>query len=494
MPLLASLLPPHANAHALASQPQVVQQPKSPSAAWTLCTLIAVSVLGISQAACRRFVALPLDAKAKASALAPPDLARVEIQAMELRHPILKPLRINFSDGLSPEEAAVVAVVANPDLRALRDQRALAAAQLLDAGLLPDPVLSYAQDVPAGANGPGFVTARTTQLSLDLTGMLTRGLRRRTARSEQRAVDLEVAWGEWQVAEAAKLSVHRIRSLESMTALGDEAAKLLADDLQAVEKSAASGGAPIGDVAAMQAAYDAGRRNALTLRQLGDHERQTLNALLGLAPDTQVPLEHPQGKRAWSGMTSEKDLVAGLDRRLDLVALQHGYESQDARLRLAIWSQFPNIGLSLSRATDTSNVLTHGFGVALSLPIFNRGQGAVAVAEATRQQLLDQYQARLFHARQDLGQILSDLQVAARMIAAAEGALPALAAQAEAADAAFKKGTLDLLGRNQAWLALLAQRGSVAGLHLYLDDLGVALETVAGRILPPHLPAEETSK
>lgn len=432
-----------------------------------------------------------MDAKAKASALAPPDLARVEIQAKELRHPILKPLQIDFSDGLSPEEAAVVAVVANPDLKALRDQRGLAAAQLLEAGLLPDPVLSLSQDVPTGDNGPGLVTARATQLSLDLTGMLTRGLRRRAAQSQQRAVDLEVAWAEWQVAEAAKLSVHRIRSLETLATLGKEAAKLLADSLQAVEKSAASGSAPIGDVTSARAALDAGQRNALALGQLRDHERQSLNALLGFAPDTQVLVERPHGTRTGFRIPSEKDVLAALDQRLDLVALQQGYESQDVRLRLAVWSQFPNIGLSLGRASDTSGIVTHGYGVGVSLPLFNRGRGAVAVEEATRQQLHDQYLARLFQARQDLAQILLDLKVVTQLIATAESALPVMASQSKASDAAFGKGSLDLVSRNQARLALLSQQGSVAGLQLSMDELRVALEIASGRILSHDLATRE---
>ena len=111
--------------------------------------------------------------------------------------------------------------------------------------------------------------------------------------------------------------------------------------------------------------------------------------------------------------------------------------------------------------------------------------------EATRQQLHDQYQARLFHGRQDLAQILSDLKAVARLIATAEAALPALAAHGEASDAAFRKGSLDLVSRNQARLMLLYQEGSRAGLQLSLDELGVALEIAAGRILPCDLTAGE---
>jgi outer membrane protein TolC len=201
-------------------------------------------------------------------------------------------------------------------------------------------------------------------------------------------------------------------------------------------------------------------------------------------------MEQPSGKlrnkRPWEDLPAEQLMVQGLDRRIDLVALQMGYESQDARVRLAVWSQFPSIGLSLSRSRDTSNVVTRGFGVAVSLPLFNRGQGLVAIENATRQQLYDQYLARLFHARSDVAQILSDIQAVKEMIVTAEAALPALRSQAEASEAAFATGHLDLLSRNQMKVAYLVQRATLASLEANLNELGVALEIASGRTLQPE--------
>ena len=66
------------------------------------------------------------------------------MQAKEIKHPLLKPIDFDIRNGLSPDEAAVLAVIANPKLRASRDERQLAAAQLLQAGILPNPQFSYA--------------------------------------------------------------------------------------------------------------------------------------------------------------------------------------------------------------------------------------------------------------------------------------------------------------------------------------------------------------
>ena len=445
-------------------------------------SLVVLGLLG----GCKPYRALPLDQKVKDAALAAPDLAQTTIRAQELKHPLLRPLAIDLRDGLSPEEAAVLAVVANPDLKAIRDQRALAAAQLLEAGLLPDPVLAYGQDVPAGSDKAAYVTASTTQLSLDLTALLTRGLRRRAAQAEQQSVDLAVAWQEWQVAEAAKLSVYRLRALSPQVALADDLATAQEETLKAVERSSATGDAVQGDVATARAAADVARRNTLALLQARDREGHQLNALLGLPPHVVVTLEKASARQPWTKLPAEQELIQDLDQRLDLLAFQKGYASQDARVRLAVWSQFPSIGLSLSRTLDTSNVLTHGNGVAVTLRLFNRGQGLVAMENATRQQLRDQYLARLFQARSDLVQILVDLQAVKQMLATAEAAVPSLSAQAAASEAAFSQGSLDLVSRNQARVALLTQKAVVVSLEAALDEFGVALEIATGRTLQPR--------
>src|SRR5439155_363291 len=63
------------------------------------------------------------------------------------------------------------------------------------------------------------------------------------------------------------------------------------------------------------------------------------------------------------------DLLDSLDdRRLDLLALKRGYESQDATLRAAILAQFPKLTLGVNRAQDTSDVRTIGVGATLELP------------------------------------------------------------------------------------------------------------------------------
>ena len=128
---------------------------------------------------CATYHQRPLDPGAVLEAPTP---ARIEARAAALKHPLLAPLKVDLADGLSPDEAAVVAVVMSPKLRAERDRLGLARAQLLEAGLLPDPVVSGGQDFPVGGNDQGTVPAWNAGLSLDLKAILTRGARTGAAR------------------------------------------------------------------------------------------------------------------------------------------------------------------------------------------------------------------------------------------------------------------------------------------------------------------------
>jgi cobalt-zinc-cadmium efflux system outer membrane protein len=95
-------------------------------------------------------------------------MAELRILASEINHPILHPVEMKPNEGLTPNGAAVLAVLLNPSLRAIRDQRAVSSAQVLDAGLLPDPDLSFSLDVPTGGNTAGRVNAYGLGLIEDL--------------------------------------------------------------------------------------------------------------------------------------------------------------------------------------------------------------------------------------------------------------------------------------------------------------------------------------
>src|SRR5438132_1821523 len=108
---------------------------------------------------CVTYESMPLDQTTVAARLASPSMDAIRVQAKEIQHPILKPIDFDIRNGLSPDEAAILAVLANPKLRSVRDQRGIAAAQLLQVGILPNPQLSYSLGIPTGGMTQGTINA-----------------------------------------------------------------------------------------------------------------------------------------------------------------------------------------------------------------------------------------------------------------------------------------------------------------------------------------------
>ena len=104
--------------------------------------------------ACTHYQPLPLTAESIQQQLQTPSREQLTIQAAKIKHPLLKPVKFDREDGLSPDKAAILAVLRNPQLRAVRDQHGIANAQLLQAGLLPDPQVSYSFSAPSGGTAP----------------------------------------------------------------------------------------------------------------------------------------------------------------------------------------------------------------------------------------------------------------------------------------------------------------------------------------------------
>ena len=154
-------------------------------------------------------------------------LAQLQILAGQIKHPLLKPVVFELSDGLSPDEAAILAVIQNPELRAVRSKQGVADAQLLQAGLLPNPRLAYNYATVTGGLDQGKVQGYGVSLDWEFTALLTRSNKLLAAQAEQQSVNLQIAWQEWQIAQAAKLACYQLQIYDQQYTLLSESLKRL---------------------------------------------------------------------------------------------------------------------------------------------------------------------------------------------------------------------------------------------------------------------------
>lgn len=436
-------------------------------------------------AGCQHYRPEPMTAAAIEQALRPASEPVLRVEAGQLRHPLLKPVVIGDGEGLSPDTAAVLAVLANPNLRSARDRRGLADAQLLQAGLLPNPQLTASLDQPVFGSVAGTVNAYGLGLSWDMQQLLTRGARKQAATLRRAAVELDVAWQEWQVAEAAKTAVYQLATLAAQSALLAEMDARLAENLELVRRALQAGLVTELERAAAEAASNQAQANLLAVQRQTALQRLELNRLIGLPADTPIKLKPGIARAApWEDFAPESFLRELENRRLDLVALRRGYESQEATVRAAVLAQFPRLNLGVNRARDSGNVGTRGGAAALELPVFDRNQGGIALERATRRQLFDEYTARVFEARAEIARLLTEARTFQQELETARAAEPGLERLVTTYRQAVNAGQADVLSYYTAWNNLTQKRIEVLGFEQQLMQSRIALELASGRYLP----------
>lgn len=425
---------------------------------------------------CASYSAAPLP-----TGLAPPlENRRLASDAAKLEHPRLRPLAVDLAQPLSPDQLAVIAVIANPDLKAARAKANLAHAQAFQARLLPDPQVSIGLDKPL-QNDATLVIALSGALSFDTSSLYRTPLAAAQGRRADEQARLDLAWQEWQVAGQAKILGARVLGLTEQATLTNGARQRAESMLTVTLRATARGDLRGSDLEARRiAAADTAERARSAQRDLAAASLD-LNKLLGLSPGVRVQLAavsstpHPRPQIA--------QLVAlALERRLDLLALRQGYESQEAALQLAVLDQYPRLGLTLTRARDTGGVQTFGPAVSFDLPLWNRSRGGIRVAAATRAQLRAEYEARLAATRSDIAALVSGLEIGLRQRAEIAAQVGPLRDYVVSVEAAAGRGDLALSVADSSRQSLTDKEFALAVLDQALAEQRVALELAVGSL------------
>ncbi|MBE7567738.1 MULTISPECIES: TolC family protein [Acidithiobacillus] len=340
-------------------------------------------------------------------------LARMysHVQSMDLQGPF------------SGKDLGTIAVLLNPQLRAMRANLGVAQAQVFAAGLLPDPQLSLSADLPSNV-AVGYYNAYSMGLSWSLASLFTRSANLDIARAQQKSVQYQVAWQEWMQAGNTRVLARQLYYLQAQEAVAAAAARTSGKLYQAAAENLRLGDSTITTASLRQIAWLDSQDRALALgRQVMD-TRQKLNQAIGLPPKMTLNIKPPQLRKS---MPDAASLVKLADQhRLDLVALRAGYQAQEARVRRAILGQYPGFTIGFGKAADTSNIQSYSPSLTLDIPLWNRNRGAIAESEATRTQLRAAYAARLFQTRADIYRLVTDLHRLAREILPLQQQVPEL--------------------------------------------------------------------
>lgn len=393
---------------------------------------------------------------------------------------------VRINQPLSVYDVAVLAVENNPDLIATRTQRGVARAQVLEAGLLPNPSVSASYLFllnPDTAAGVLFdaVSASVTQ---DIQKTITMKGRLRTAQAAALQVDASVLWEEWQLIGKARLLVFDIVQDEKLRRVLVEYRDTLQNRFDRGSKALAEGNTTLATVAPDLAAVSDTRKALFDLERDLDSKHHDLNALLGLAPEVMVPLKTQLQVLQVDPKAVMRALNDLADRRPDLIALQLGYRSQDEKFRGALVGQFPALTFGPSYARDTSDVRSFGPQLTMDLPIFDRNQGNIAIEKTTREQLRAEFQARLSAAHSEVLASLATQRLLARQLDEERAEMPVLQGFAKQAESAMNAGNIDERAYVDLVSANYSKQQAVLTLEQQLLEQEVAVATLIGAGMP----------
>lgn len=423
---------------------------------------------------CASYAPAPLTERP--AVLAPPVAEILARETGSLDQPWLPPMTVDLTQPLDPSAIAVLAVVANPDLKAARERAGVSDAQVFAAGLLPDPTFSLGASKVL--SGPDTFLDLASALGLDLNALRVRGAVRANASAQARQVRLDLAWNEWQTAGLAQIQAARIIALERIIAIARQSESGTRSLLDRTLRAAGRGDLPADQAqGARVGAYDAAERLRLAERDLAAARLELLK-LLGLPPTTQLklapaalPPPPPDAAALFAIATA---------RRADLAALRAGYEAQEAVVRKAILDQFPTMNLTVNPQRDSAGNTKIGPSIDFTLPLWNRNRGGIAIERATRAALRAEYEARLFQTRAEIAAAVTALSVTRRQMDTAITDLPALQRFADATARAAGRGDLAPATAQTAAQALRDRETLIAQDRQALAEQAIALELLTG--------------
>ncbi|WP_284259449.1 TolC family protein [Acidocella aquatica] len=431
----------------------------------------AVWLLPLALAGCTMYHAAPLSLK-------PP----LQTSVAGLNRNLPDGTAVQLGMPLSARNVAALAVLNDPDLVAARAAHGVAQADLLSAGLLPDPVISGG--FAALISGPGSAPSITGSLMQDVSALITYSANVRAAKAGVAQVDADILWQEWQVASAAEQLCILIQGdNETLDSLRADQNALTAVNTS-TSNATASGNLTIAQSSSSLAALATTATALNNARQTLAQDQDALDALLDLQPGVVIDIKAGPVDQIDPALANEA-IATLASRRPDLIALRYGYQQADARLRAAILTQFLPVTVGAAGGSDTSKVVSIGPQVSLTLPLFNRNRGGIASATATRAQLAAQFNASLASAQGSAAALLMEIGLLQSQSTAAAQAADVASGIAANAHTAFVNGNLDALSAVSLQTASADRRREAIALRVQLLTARLSLATLLGIGLPP---------
>jgi cobalt-zinc-cadmium efflux system outer membrane protein len=305
-----------------------------------------------------------------------------------------------LATDLTVENAVRIALLNNHEVRALYAELGVAEAELVQAGLLPNPVLNANVRFGLGPSGTG------TELGLvqDVMSALQIPLKRRVAAANRAIATRGVAAALVNLALDVKVAFARLQGAAQMLELRRRVLDTAAAARTVAERQHAAGSITDLDRATAAAqSEDAKLELALAESALAG-DREDLNTLLGLWGDRTAWRIAPELPPLPRETIAEHGLeTLAVSQRLDLEVARLRGESAVAQYRLGrFYGLFPAASLGTAAHREVDGTWSVGPAFDLPIPLFDQRQAELAATAARATAADERYAALAVRIRADV--------------------------------------------------------------------------------------------
>ena len=305
-------------------------------------------------------------------------------------------VRAQLKRPLTANTAVQIALLNNHELQATYEEIGLAQADLIEAGLLKNPLFDFQRRWPGQA------------LEADILGefidLLFLPLRKRVARAQLEAAKLRVGSEILKTIAEVRVAFYENQGNQQLSDLAGSVAQATAASAEAALQLRQAGNTRSLDLANEQALNVQAKIDFAKAQSAGIESREKLTRVLGVwgagtewkvAPRLPDP---PENEIRAGGLESR-----AIAQRLDLAALKQETLTEARKLGVArfdVIAQGFELGGHFERETDGAS--STGPSIILPIPLFNFGQAAKARSEAKVRQSQQRYLALAVQIRSEV--------------------------------------------------------------------------------------------
>jgi len=186
---------------------------------------------------------------------------------------------------------------------------------VLQAGILPNPQVSCFLETPVGEDTSKKVNAFGLGVEWDVTSLVARSSRVTAARSHADSIDMEIAWKEWRVAEAAKLHVYRLIVAEKRLALAKAAKRIAKSFYETLEKGVVLGVKTAQQLSSAQMTLHKAQTDCMQAQSEVNTDQLELKRVLGLPNGKKIKVEGSIPLLTVESVPPEPELIKDIEKK-----------------------------------------------------------------------------------------------------------------------------------------------------------------------------------